>query len=55
MEFTIKNNHTGRSYVECGNDCETLDMVWNSIKYWYSTGTSVTITDKNGNSKTFTK
>lgn len=53
--FTVKNNATGRSYPVTGNENTSLEMVWLSQKCWFMTGSSVTITDENGNSQVFVK
>lgn len=55
MIFTITNNSTGRSYTTCGRESDSLELVWDSQKYWFSVGASVTITDELGRSQTFRK
>lgn len=55
MKYTIKNNKTGRSYETEPMFEVSLDIVWASQSGWFLTGCSVTISDENGNSKTFTK
>lgn len=55
MIFTITNNSTGRSYTICGRESDSLELVWDSQKYWFSVGASVTITDELGRSQTFRK
>ena len=54
-KYTITNNKTGRSHEITSPFPTTLDAVWLGEKYWFSPDCSVTITDENGNSKTFTK
>ena len=55
MKYTIKNNHTGRTYeVESAFE-STLDVVWASQRHLFSVGSHVTITDENGNSESFKK
>ena len=57
VKATVTNNNTSRSYEVYGTDTRpvNLDLVWASQKYWFSSGASVTITDMEGNSKTFKK
>ena len=56
MKYVVKNNKTGRSYeTESSTFKTSLDTVWLSQKDWFMPGCSVTITDENGNSKTFTE
>ena len=56
MKYIVRNNKTGRSYeTESATFKTTLDEVWFTQKDWFSSNCSVTITDENGNSKTFTK
>lgn len=54
-QFTITNNGTGRSYILEADPWTTLDLAWASEKCWFMSGSSVTITDDAGNSKTFVK
>ena len=55
MKYTIRNNNTGRTYEVESAFQTSLDIVWASEKCWFMPDCSVTITDENGNSKTFTK
>lgn len=55
MIFTITNKSTGRSYNVKGMAFHTLDLVWMSQRHLLSSGVYYTITDENGNSKTFIK
>lgn len=55
MKYTITNNKTGRTYVTESYVEVELDRVWMSQKDLFSFGCQVTITDENGNSKTFDK
>lgn len=45
----------GNPYPVEANDCNTLDIIWLSQKYWFSKGRSVEITDESGESKIYTK
>lgn len=54
-EFTVRNNANNREHKAYGNENHTLDMVWLSQKIWFSKGSSVTITNDKGESKTFIK
>lgn len=54
-QFTITNNGTGRNYILDADPWTTLDLAWASEKCWFMPGSSVTITDDLGNSKTFIK
>ncbi len=54
-EFTVKNNTTNREYKVCGNENNTIDTVWLSQKCWFSYGSSITIANDKGESKTFIK
>lgn len=53
--FTVTNNATGRAYTIYGHEWNTLESVWLSQKYWFMTGSSVTIADENGNSQVFVR
>ena len=53
MTYTIKNNQTGRKYNVNTDHNASIDIVWMSQKSMFLTGCSVTITDENGNKKTF--
>lgn len=55
MTFTITNQLTSKSFTVQGAAYHTLDYVWMSQRYFLSTGVYYTITDENGNSKTFIK
>ena len=55
MKYIVKNNKTGRAYEVESDHKISLDIVWASEKPWFSSNCSATITDENGNSKTFTK
>ena len=55
MKYIVTNNKTGKNYEVKSDFNSSLDVVWLSQKYWFSPDCSVTITDENGNSKTFTK
>lgn len=53
-QYTITAER-GRPYICQGNSRATFDSVWLSQKCWFSAGCRVTITDENGNSKTYIK
>lgn len=53
--YTIRNNKTGKEYKVESIGVESFEMVWLSQKCWFSTGSEVTITNENGESKVFTK
>lgn len=55
VAFTIRNNNTNRSYIVYGSKTTSINMVWLSQKCVFSNGYNVTITDENGNEKTFAK
>ena len=54
MTYTIKNNKTNREY-KVESNIESIDMIWLSEKCWFMNGCSVTITNENGESRTYTR
>lgn len=53
--FTVTNNATSSSYTVYGHEWNTLESIWLSEKSWFMTGSSITITDENGNSQVFVR
>lgn len=53
--YTIRDNKTGKEYKVESIGVESFEMVWLSQKCWFSTGSEITITNENGESKVFTK
>ena len=51
----IRKDGTSGSYPLQADPWTTLDLAWASEKCWFMPGSSVTITDELGNSKTFIK
>lgn len=47
--------YKGNTYEIPTWDGTSIDVVWDSEKSWYLTGSEVTITDNHGRSKTFIK
>ena len=54
-QFIITDNRTGRNYILDADPWTTLDLAWASTKFWFMPGSSVTIKDDFGNTKTFVK
>ncbi len=53
--FCVTNEDNSRCYIAYGDETASLDTVWASQKCWFTGGSIVTITDTDGNSKTFVK
>lgn len=54
-KYTVKDNTTNRTFEvsHCGK--VTLDTVWQSISNFFFLGSNVTITNENGESRTYIK
>lgn len=55
MLFIVRNQMTGRTFETRSAFGVSLDIVWRSVKGWFSDGSKVLITSENGESKEFSK
>lgn len=54
-KYIVKDNMTNRTF-EVSNVVDIgFDMIWLNIRNFFSIGSSVTITNENGESRTFSK
>lgn len=54
-KYIVRNNKTNREYEVIANDNQSFEIVWLSQKYWFSSGSEITITNEDGESKTYIK
>lgn len=54
-KYIVKNNITNRTFEVMHVGDISLDMVWQRVRNMFFLGSSVTITNENGKSKTFSK
>lgn len=54
-KYIVKNNMTNRTFEVMHVGDISLDMVWQSVRNMFLLGSNVTITNENGESKTFSK
>lgn len=54
-KYIVKNNMTNRTFEVMHVGDISLDMVWQSVRHMFLPGSSVAITNENGESKTFGK
>lgn len=54
-KYIVKNNITNRTFEVMHVGDISLDRVWQSVRNMFFLGSSVTITNENGESKTFSK
>ena len=54
-KYIVKDNMTNRTFEVTHINDISLDMIWQSVRNFFLIGSSVTITNENGESKTFSK